>query len=307
MPNLRPPVTTTEHARQYRQRIISALSAESGFEPLMTLYLTDNTPPAEIRRAKESGIVCGVKLYPAGATTNSDEGVTCLTCCMKTLEAMQSYGIPLLVHGEVTDPAVDVFDREAVFVDRVLIPLRRDLPGLKIVMEHVTTAVAAQYILHAEGHIGATVTPHHLLLNRNALFDGGLCPHRYCLPILKPEEDRRALVAIVCGGHPRFFAGTDSAPHAKTAKEAFCGAAGCYTALHAVELYAGVFDAQNALEYFDAFMSRNGAAFYGLPANRGCITLERRAWTVPGALPFGGETVVPLMAGKDLAWRLAVD
>ncbi|MDR0934565.1 MAG: dihydroorotase [Burkholderiaceae bacterium] len=303
MPNLRPPVVTTGQAVEYRQRILAALPATSEFVPLMTLYLTDHTPPDEIRRARESGIVFGVKLYPAGATTHSDAGVTDLAKCMKTLEAMQHHGLPLLMHGEVTDPAVDIFDREAVFIDRVLRPLRKSLPALKIVFEHITTKEAVQYVKEAEGETGATITAHHLLFNRNALFTGGLCPHYYCLPVLKREENRQALVKAAISGNPRFFAGTDSAPHARGLKENACGCAGCYTALHAVELYAKVFDDNQALPNLEAFLSLNGAAFHGLPHNSGKITLARQDWHIPEALPFGEESVVPLMAGETLPWR----
>ncbi|MDL2284769.1 dihydroorotase [Oxalobacter sp. OttesenSCG-928-P03] len=306
MPNLRPPVTTTEQAREYRQRIMAAVPAGSGFEPLMTLYLTDNTTPDEIIKAGESGIVYGVKLYPAGATTNSDAGVTDLAKCMKTLETMQAHGIPLLMHGEVTDPEVDIFDREAVFIDRVLLPLRKSLPELKIVFEHITTKEAAQYVAQAEGPIGATITAHHLLFNRNVIFTGGICPHYYCLPVLKREENRKALVQAATGhNNERFFIGTDSAPHAKDLKENACGCAGCYTALHALELYARVFDDHHALDRFEAFASLNGAKFYGLSPNSEKITLVRQRWQIPEQLPFGEETVVPLMAGGILEWKNA--
>ncbi|MCM1511677.1 MAG: dihydroorotase [Oxalobacter formigenes] len=303
MPNLLLPVTTTEQALAYRKRITDALPEGSRFTPLMTLYLTDNTPPDEIKKARESGMVYAVKLYPAGATTNSAAGVTDLSLCMKTLETMQLYDMPLLMHGEVTDPKVDIFDREAVFIDRVLVPLRKKLPGLKIVFEHITTKEAAQYVAQAEGRIGATITAHHLLFNRNALFTGGLCPHYYCLPVLKREENRQALVKAATSGNSRFFLGTDSAPHAKNRKENACGCAGCYTALHAVELYTQVFDACCALDKLEAFASLNGAEFYGLPPNREHITLERRTWQIPESLPFGEETVIPLMAGQTLNWK----
>lgn len=269
MPNLKPPVTTTAQAQAYRERILAAVPAGMTFEPLMTLYLTDNTPADEIRRARESGCVHGVKLYPAGATTNSDAGVTdLLGKCAKTLEAMQEVGMPLLVHGEVTDPSIDLFDREKVFIDRVMEPLRRALPGLKVVFEHITTKDAADYVRDADaasGRIGATITAHHLLYNRNAMFFGGIRPHYYCLPVLKRETHRIALVEAATSGNPRFFLGTDSAPHAKGAKEAACGCAGCYTALHALELYAEAFDQAGALDKLEGFASFFGADFYGLP------------------------------------------
>ena len=268
MPNLRPPVTTTELAAAYRERILAALPKDgpgARFEPLMTLYLTDNTPPDEIRLARESGFVHGVKLYPAGATTNSDAGVTSIAKCAKTLEAMQKHDLPLLVHGEVTDPAIDMFDREKVFIDRVMTPLRRDFPALKVVFEHITTKDAADYVRDADGPTGATLTAHHLLYNRNALFVGGIRPHYYCLPVLKRETHRVALLAAATSGNPRFFLGTDSAPHAKGLKEHACGCAGCYTALHALELYTQAFDQAGALDRLEGFASFHGADFYGLP------------------------------------------
>ncbi|NLC24563.1 MAG: dihydroorotase [Oxalobacter sp.] len=303
MPNLRPPVTTTDQAIAYRKQICAAIPSASGFEPLMTLYLTDNTSPDEIRKARESGIVYAVKLYPAGATTNSDAGVTDIAKCMKTLEAMQLHGLPLLMHGEVTDPEIDIFDREAVFIDRVLLPLRKALPELRIVFEHITTKEAAQYVAQADDRIGATITAHHLLFNRNALFTGGICPHYYCLPVLKREENRKALIKAATSGNSRFFIGTDSAPHAKDLKENACGCAGCYTALHAIELYAKAFDENNALERFEAFASINGARFYSLSPNTEKITLARQPWLIPEALPFGKDSVVPLMAGQTLEWK----
>ncbi|HWH74129.1 MAG TPA: dihydroorotase [Methylibium sp.] len=304
MPNLRPPVTTTAQAQAYRERILAARPAGSDFEPLMTLYLTDNTAPEEIRRAREAGVVA-LKYYPAGATTNSDAGVTDLRKTCAVLEAMQREGLLLLVHGEVTDPAVDLFDREAVFVERHLIPLRRDFPALKIVFEHVTTREGAQYVLEAEGPTGATVTPQHLLYNRNAIFTGGLQPHFYCLPVLKAEEHRRALVAAATSGSPRFFLGTDSAPHAAHLKEHAGGHAGCYTALTALELYAEAFEAAGALDKLEGFASHHGADFYGLPRNAGTVTLRREAWSVPTAVPFGEAELKPLRGGETLAWRLA--
>jgi dihydroorotase len=304
MPNLKPPITTTKHATEYRKRILAQLPSNTDFQPLMTLYLTDNTPPEEIVRAKESGIVHGIKLYPAGATTNSDAGVTSLSNCIKTLDEMQKQGIPLLMHGEVTDPDVDIFDREAVFIDKVLIPLRKMLPDLKVVFEHITTKAAAEYVTDAEGFIGATVTPQHLLFNRNHLLVGGIHPHYYCLPILKREENRQALLKAVTQNNRRFFAGTDSAPHAKGAKENACGCAGCYSASHAIELYATVFEQQNALEHLEWFTAINGPKFYNLAVNRTTITLEKRDWQIPESLPFGSDKVIPLMAGENLTWKL---
>jgi len=303
MPNLRPPVTSTAQALAYRERLLAARPAGSDFEPLMTLYLTDNLPPEEIARAKDAGIVA-VKLYPAGATTNSDAGVTDLRKTYRTLEAMQRAGLKLLVHGEVTDPAVDVFDREAVFIEQVFEPLRRDLPELKIVFEHITTREAAQYVREADEHIAATVTAHHLLYNRNAIFAGGIRPHWYCLPVLKREEHRRALVEAATSGSKKFFLGTDSAPHAAQLKEHAVGCAGCYTAASALELYAEAFDAAGALDRLEGFASFHGADFYGLPRNRGTITLRREAWTLPETLPFGAAELKPLRGGETLAWRL---
>jgi dihydroorotase len=304
MPNLRPPVTTTEQALAYRERILAARPAGSDFQPLMTLYLTDNLPPDEIRRAKEAGIVA-VKLYPAGATTNSDAGVTDLYKTYATLEAMQREGLPLLVHGEVTDPEVDLFDREAVFIDRVMKPLRHDFPSLKVVFEHLTTREGVQYVAEAGPFTAATITAQHLLYNRNAIFLGGVRPHFYCLPVLKSEAHRRALVAAATSGSPKFFLGTDSAPHAAHLKEHSAGHAGCYTALSALELYAEVFDAAGALDQLEGFASFHGADFYGLPRNRGTVTLKREAWTLPESLPFGEAQLKPLRGGETLAWRLA--
>jgi dihydroorotase len=304
MPNLKPPITTTAQALAYRERILAALPQGMRFEPLMTLYLTDNTPPEEIRKAKESGLVHAVKLYPAGATTNSDAGVTDLGKCRRTLEAMQDVGMPLLVHGEVTDSDIDIFDREAVFIDRVMIPLRRDMPALKVVFEHITTQDAAQYVRDADGQVGATITAHHLLYNRNEIFRGGIRPHYYCLPVLKREAHRQALVQAATSGSPKFFLGTDSAPHPKGAKEHACGCAGCYTALHAMELYAQAFDAADALDKLEGFASFHGADFYGLPRNAESITLQRVSWELPAELPMGDATVVPLDAGGTLAWKM---
>lgn len=305
MPNLKPPVTTTAQAGAYRERILAALPQGMEFEPLMTLYLTDNTPPDEIRRAKDSGFVHAVKLYPAGATTNSDAGVTALTKCYKTLEVMQELGMPFLVHGEVTDPAIDIFDREAVFIEQVMEPLRRDMPELKVVFEHITTRDAAQYVSETTGPLAATITAHHLLYNRNEIFKGGIRPHYYCLPVLKREEHRQALVRVATSGSTKFFLGTDSAPHPKGLKEHACGCAGCYTALHAMELYAQAFDQAGALDKLEAFSSFHGPAFYGLPRNTGTITLKREGWTLPAELPMGDATVVPLNGGETLGWKLA--
>jgi len=303
MPNLRPPVTTAAMAVDYRKRILEALPAGADFTPLMTLYLTDLTPPDEITRAKVAGVVA-LKLYPAGATTNSDAGVTDIRKTYPTLEAMQREGLLLLVHGEVTDPAVDVFDREAVFIERVMMPLRRDFPALKVVFEHITTREAAQYVAEADDFTAATLTAHHLLYNRNALFMGGLRPHYYCLPVLKREVHRFALVQAATSGSARFFLGTDSAPHAAQLKEQSVCGAGCYTALSALELYAEAFDAAGALDKLEAFASFNGPAFYGLPRNHGSLTLRRQAWTLPDALPFGDAQLKPLRAGESLAWQL---
>ncbi|HSI61089.1 MAG TPA: dihydroorotase [Ideonella sp.] len=304
MPNLRPPVTSTAQAVAYRERILAALPAGSDFQPLMTLYLTDQLAPDEIARAKQAGVVA-VKLYPAGATTNSDAGVTDLRKTYPTLEAMQRAGLPLLVHGEVTDPAVDLFDREAVFIDRVMIPLRRDMPELKVVFEHLTTREGAQYVSQADARIGATLTPQHLLYNRNAIFMGGLRPHYYCLPVLKSEEHRQALLAAVASGSRKFFLGTDSAPHAAHFKEYATGHAGCYTALSALELYAEAFESVGALDKLEAFASHNGADFYGLPRNAGSVTLKREAWTLPESVPFGDAVLKPLRGGEMLGWRVA--
>ncbi|WP_353155045.1 dihydroorotase [Herminiimonas fonticola] len=303
MPNLKPPVTTTAQAVAYRERILAALPAGMQFEPLMTLYLTNNTPPEEIQRAKDSGVVHAVKLYPAGATTNSDAGVSDLSKCYKTLEAMQKIGMPFLVHGEVTDQSVDIFDREAVFIDRVMQPLRRDMPELKVVFEHITTKDAAQYVAEADHHVGATITAHHLLYNRNEIFKGGIRPHYYCLPVLKRELHRQALVAAAISGSSKFFLGTDSAPHPKGLKEHACGCAGCYTALHAMELYTQAFDQADALDKLEQFASFNGPDFYSLPRNTGTITLRREEWQVPGELPLGETTLVPLNGGETIGWK----
>lgn len=304
MPNLVPPVTTTALALAYRERILAALPAGSRFTPLMTLYLTDRTDPGEIARAKASGHVHACKLYPAGATTNSDAGVTDIRRIDAVLEAMAGAGMPLLVHGEVTRPDVDVFDREACFIDEVLQPLRKRLPSLRIVFEHVTTAAAVQFVKSQERGIGATITPQHLLMNRNWLFQGGIRPHHYCLPVLKRERDRLALVEAVASGDARFFLGTDSAPHARHAKEAACGCAGIYSANAALELYAECFEAAGALPRLQGFASEHGARFYGLPLNEGTVTLERSEWSPPESYPFADETLVPLRAGGRLGWRL---
>jgi len=304
MPNLRPPVTTTAQAVAYRQRIQAAVPEGMDFTPLMTMYLTDRTPADEIARAREAGVVA-LKLYPAGATTNSDAGVTDIRHTYATLEAMQKHGLLLLVHGEVTDPDIDVFDREAVFIDRVMTPLRRDMPELKVVFEHITTKEAAQYVAAADDFTAATLTPQHLLYNRNALFTGGLRPHFYCLPVLKREEHRLALIQAATSGSRKFFLGTDSAPHASQLKEASVCGAGCFTALSALELYVEAFEAMGALHLFEAFASFNGADFYGLPRNTGTITMSKQAWTLPEAVPFGDNAQIkPLRGGDTLAWRL---
>ena len=305
MPNLKPPVTTVAQAAAYRDRILALIPRESEFTPLMTLYLTDNTPPDEIRRGAASEVVTAVKYYPAGATTNSDSGVTDIGRCARVLEAMQEVGMPLLVHGEVTDPEIDVFDREAVFLERTLAPLVRRFPALKVVLEHATTQEAAQFVASAPDTVGATITAHHLLLNRNAIFAGGIQPHHYCLPVLKREPHRQALVAAATSGSPKFFLGTDSAPHARASKESCCGSAGVYTAHAAIELYAEAFEAAGALDKLEGFASLHGADFYGLPRNTHRITLRREPWEVPSELPFGDATVVPLRAGGRIAWRLA--
>jgi len=303
MPNLKPPVTTAAQAEAYRDRIRAAVPAGVSFEPLMTLYLTDNLPADEIQRAKDAGVVAA-KLYPAGATTNSDAGVTDLRKTYKTLEAMQRAGMLLLVHGEVTSSDIDLFDREAVFIDTQLIPLRRDFPELKIVFEHITTLEAAQYVLDADRFTGATLTAHHLLYNRNAIFTGGIRPHYYCLPVLKRETHRQALVKAATSGSPKFFLGTDSAPHPAHLKEHASGCAGCYTAHAAMELYAQAFDAAGALDKLEGFASFHGADFYGLPRNAGTITLRRENWTPPESFAFGEAQLKPLAAGEPLAWRM---
>jgi dihydroorotase len=304
MPNLRPPVTNVDLAKAYRERILQALPVEAKFEPLMTLYLTDNTTAEEIARAKESGVVHGVKLYPAGATTNSDSGVTNIDKCAGALAAMQELGLPLLVHAEVTDADVDVFDRERTFIDRHMRPLLEKYAYLKVVFEHITTKDAVDFVSAASENVAATITVHHLLLNRNDMFKGGIRPHHYCLPILKREEHRKALLGAATSGSAKFFLGTDSAPHAKSAKEAVCGCAGMYTAHAAIELYAEVFETENALDKLEGFASFYGADFYGLPRNTEQISLVKSSWDVPESLPFDGDVLVPLRAGQAVTWRL---
>ena len=306
MPNLRPPVTSAQLAVEYRERILAALPAGASFEPLMTLYLTDRLPPAEIERAAAVGVKA-LKLYPAGATTNSDAGVTDLRNTYPTLEAMQKAGMPLLVHGEITDPSTDLFDREALFIDQKLIPLRKDFPELKIVMEHITTREGAHYVRDAGKFTAATITPHHLLFNRNALFIGGIRPHYYCLPVLKREVHRAALMEVATSGSDRFFLGTDSAPHAAHLKEIAVGCAGCYVAHAAIELYAEAFERAGALDKLEAFASLNGPAFYGMAPNSERITLRRQEWTVPESYPLGEAVVKPLGAGESLAWSIVRD
>ncbi|NBU87618.1 MAG: dihydroorotase [Betaproteobacteria bacterium] len=303
MPNLKPPITTADQATAYRDRILAALPEGSTFEPLMTLYLTDHTPVEEIARAKAAGVVA-LKLYPAGATTHSDAGVTDIRKTYRTLEAMQRHGLLLLVHGEVTDQEVDIFDREAVFIDRVMTPLRKDFPALKVVFEHITTREAAQYVAQSDSFTAATITAHHLLYNRNALFVGGLRPHFYCLPVLKREAHRLALIEAATSGSPKFFLGTDSAPHAAALKEQSVCGAGCFTAPSALELYAEAFEAAGALDRLEGFASFYGPDFYGLPRNGGTVTLRRESWTLPQTLPFGDAWIKPLRAGETLSWRL---
>jgi dihydroorotase len=304
MPNLKPPVKNTYQALDYRERILSALPEGSTFEPLMTLYLTEDTPPEEISRAKLSGRIFAVKLYPAGATTHSDAGVSRISRCFHTLERMEEVGMPLLVHGESTEPGVDVFDREAAFIEETLGPLMERFPRLKLVLEHITTREAVQYVEVTGDNVAATITAHHLLMNRNALFMGGIRPHHYCLPVLKREEHREALVAAATSGNPKFFLGTDSAPHALHTKEAACGCAGIYTAHAAIELYAIAFEEAGALERLEGFASEHGARYYGLPLNEGTITLERREWRVPERFAFGPDELVPLRAGETVPWTL---
>ncbi len=310
MPNLKPPVTTVAAAVAYRERILVALGPGHGFQPLMTLYLTEAMPVAEIVAAARSGLVQGVKLYPAGATTHSEAGVRSIDAVMPALEAMAEHRLPLLIHGEVVDDDIDLFDREAVFIERTLAPLRERLPALDVVLEHITTEEAARYVRDASasatgpGRLGATITAHHLLYNRNAIFKGGLRPHWYCLPVLKRERHRRALIEAAISGNPRFFLGTDSAPHAARLKEHAAACAGCYTAPHAMELYAMAFDAAGALDRLEGFASRHGPAFYGLPLNDTRVVLERHEWRLPADLPFGDDRIVPLAAGEPIGWRL---
>ena len=305
MPNLRPPVVNVKQAEAYRDRIRGALPRGIDFEPLMTLYLTENTAASEIERAKAAGFVKAVKYYPAGATTHSDSGVTDIRKCDAALEALQAAGLPLLVHGEVTDPDIDIFDREAVFLERILAPLLKRFPELKVVVEHITTREAAQFVADAPANVGATITAHHLLMNRNAIFTGGIRPHHYCLPVLKRETHREALVKAATSASARFFLGTDTAPHGRATKENDCGCAGIYTAHAAIELYAEVFESAGALDKLEAFASHHGADFYGLPRNSAKVRLEKRPWKVPASYPFGDETVVPLRAGETVAWHLA--
>ncbi|MGH9674120.1 MAG: dihydroorotase [Bryobacteraceae bacterium] len=304
MPNLKPPVTSVKLALAYRDRILAALPAGARFEPLMTLFLTDGTPPGEIAAARASGTVHAVKYYPAGATTHSDAGVTDIAKCGRALEAMEKHGLPLLVHGEATDPDVDMFDRERVFIERVLAPLVARHPGLKVVLEHITTREAAEFVRAASPRMGATITAHHLLLSRNALFAGGVRPHHFCLPVLKRESHRQALLQTATSGHPRFFLGTDSAPHARHTKETDCGCAGIYSAHAGIELYAEAFAAAGALDRLEGFASRYGAQFYGLPVNAGTVTLTEESWPVPADIPYGAERLVPLRAGEQVKWKI---
>lgn len=304
MPNLKPPVRTVSEAQGYRDRILSALPFGSQFVPLMTLYLTDNTQPHEIVNAKQSGFIHAVKYYPAGATTNSDSGVTDIRKCDAVFDTMQSVGMPLLLHGEVTDREIDIFDREKVFIEKHLIPLTLRFPKLKIVLEHITTANAVKFVSAANDNVAATITAHHLLFNRSDIFKGGIRPHYYCLPVLKREEHRLALLKAATSGNPKFFLGTDSAPHAKEDKESCCGFAGCYTALHALELYAEAFDSVNAMDQLEGFASFFGADFYGLPRNTGTITLEKTDWEIPQTIDFLDTTLVPLRAGETSHWKM---
>jgi dihydroorotase len=305
MPNLQPAITTTALARAYRERIVAALPAGARFEPLLTLYLTNSTTPEEIDRARAAGIVHGVKLYPAGATTHSDAGVTDIAKVYGVLARMEEIGMPLLVHGETPGPEVDVFDRETHFIDSVLMPLTQRFQSLRVVFEHITTAGAVDFVTGARSGVAATITPQHLLHNRNALFSGGLRPHYYCLPILKREHDREALLNAATGGSPRFFLGTDSAPHERSTKENACGCAGMFTAHAAIELYAEAFDSVGRLDRLESFASHFGADFYGLPRHQDTITLVREAWTAPQSYGFGDGTLVPYRAGESIAWRLA--
>jgi dihydroorotase len=304
MPNLRPPVTTTGLALEYRRRIVAALPAGCGFEPLMTLYLTDNTPADEVDRAVASGAVCGMKYYPAGATTNSDSGVTRLERTFAVLERMEELGLVLQVHGEVTDDAVDVFDRERVFIEQQLARIVERFPALRVVLEHVTTREGVAFVDSQAANVAATITPQHLLLNRNALFAGGLRPHHYCLPVLKREADRAALIGAATSGSPKYFLGTDSAPHSRGDKESPCGCAGVFSAPAGIELYAEAFERAGALDRLEAFASHHGADFYGLPRNSGSITLLRETWQPPATFPFGDGEIVPFRAGESVTWRV---
>ncbi|HSI27813.1 MAG: dihydroorotase [Methylophilus sp.] len=304
MPNLRPPVASAEAARGYYERIKQALPAGLDFEPLMTLYLTDNMAAEEITCAYQDGVVKAVKLYPAGATTNSDSGVTSLAKCAAVLAEMEKLGLPLLIHGEVTDAEIDVFDREKVFIERHLQPLLKDFPGLKVVFEHITTQDAAEFVAQGPANLAATITAHHLLMNRNAMFTGGIRPHHYCLPVLKRETHRKALVKAAVSGSAKFFLGTDSAPHPRSAKEASCGCAGMYTAHAAIELYAEAFEAAGALDKLEGFASFYGPDFYQLPRNTGKVTLRKESWLVPESIPFADDVLVPLRAGQAIAWKL---
>ena len=304
MPNLQPPVTTVKQAVAYVDRIVAAVG-DSDFEPLMTLYLTDNTSADEIVRAEKSCFIKAIKMYPAGATTNSAEGVTDIRKCDAALEAMQEAGLPLLVHGEANDPDIDIFDREKIFIERVLMPLTHRYPELKIVFEHITTADAVNYVMDTSAHLAATITPHHLLLNRNAMFMGGLQPHHYCLPVLKRDEHRQALLYAATSGNKKFFLGTDSAPHEKRKKESSCGCAGIFSAHAAIEMYATAFEELDALDKLEPFASFYGADFYGLPRNTGTITLKKEPWVIPDSYPLGDDTLVPLLAGKTINWKLA--
>jgi dihydroorotase len=307
MPNLKPPMTTTAALADYRARILRALPAGMSFQPLMTLYLTDRTPPGEIHAARASGFVVGAKLYPAGATTHSDAGVTSIDNVWATLEAMAEAGLVLQVHGEVTNGEVDVFDREREFIDRVLARVVERVPGLKVVFEHVTTAAAVEFVRASRPGVAATLTPQHLLMNRNAMFEGGMRPHHYCLPVLKRERDREALVAAATADDPRFFLGTDSAPHARHTKEAACGCAGIFSAHAGIELYAEAFEAAGRLDRLEAFAAERGADFYGVPRNEGHITLQRGEWPVPASYPFGADELVPLRGGGTIGWRLVTE
>lgn len=305
MPNLQPPITNTEQAEAYKQRIVANTPPNSTFTPLMTLYLTDNTPASEIESAHASGFVYGAKLYPAGATTNSDSGVTDVNKIAEAIEAMEALGMPLLVHGEVTQTDIDIFDREAVFIDTILKPLKQKFPKLKLILEHITTEEAVRFVENSDSTVAATITAHHLLYNRNHMLAGGIKPHYYCLPILKRNRHQQALISAAISGNPKFFLGTDSAPHTQLAKESACGCAGCYTAPTAIELYAEVFDTHNALDKLEGFASFFGPDFYGLPRNTQTLTLVRKPWTVPASLDMAGETVIPLRANEELAWQIA--